>query len=110
VPRQFTAISWLQHPTLRAVFADFDVEVPPDFWSEDVEAERSVAIVACPCGQEPHVPLHRTEFCSGCNRVFWYLGDRIKVARNPDAEPSEEPEDQSSDARRKLDGDGGPKT
>jgi len=82
-PRKFNAMSWLSHPTLRQVFARFDREVPAQFWSEDVEAAKTVAIVSCPCGEETHVPLHSTTFCSGCDRVFWNLGDKIKVARNP---------------------------
>lgn len=95
-PRRFTARSFLSHKGLARVFAAFDKEVPPEFWSEDTEAANSVAIISCPCGEEPHVQLGRTEFCTGCDRVFWHLGDRIKVAKNPDAKPSEETTEQTA--------------
>jgi hypothetical protein len=93
-------MSWLGHSGIAQVFAAFDKEVPAEFWNEDVESAETVAIVSCPCGEEPHVALLRTEFCPGCDRVFWNLGDRIKVARDPSVTP--EPEE-SSPAGRKLD-------
>ncbi len=82
-PRGFNPLTWMKHPATRRVFAAFDRDVPPGFWSEDVEAERTVAIISCPCGEETHVALASTVFCEGCDRVFWHLGDKIKVARNP---------------------------
>lgn len=89
MPRKFTMMSWLQHPTLVRVYARFDKEVPGEYWAEDIEAAKTTAIVSCPCGQEPHVPLHTTEFCPGCDRVYLNLGDTLRVARNPDVEPEE---------------------
>ncbi len=107
MPRKFTAMTWMQHPTLRKVFAEFNVEVPGDFWSEDVEAEQTVAIISCPCGQEPEVMLHSTEFCTGCNRVFFFLGDKVLVAKDP-SQPDPEPEEEESSADgRRLEADGG---
>jgi hypothetical protein len=102
-PRRFNPMTWMTHPTLKSVFAAFDKTVPPEFWSEDVESDHTVAVVACMCGGEPHVALHRTAFCDGCNRVFWHLGDEIRVARDPSRPETEE----GSDAGRKLEADGG---
>lgn len=90
-PRRFTAMSWLSHPVIGKVFAEFNREVPSEFWNEDVEAARSIAVVACPCGSEPHVKLHSTEFCESCDRVFWYLGDKLLVARDPSRADEHDP-------------------
>lgn len=98
VPRKFGPLTFLKHPALAQVYAAFDKEVPADFWNEDVEAAETIAIISCPCGAEPQVKLHRTEFCSGCDRVFWFIGDTIKVARNPAHEPEQtEPETATED-------------
>jgi hypothetical protein len=89
----------------------FDKEVPPDFWNEDAEAERAVAVIACPCGESPEVKLHSTEFCTGCERVFWFLGDKVLVAKDPSRAEDEPEAEASSDGGRKLgSSDGGETT
>lgn len=83
--RRFSALTWLQ--TAWPGFAmNFTGEVPESMWSvKDWNGEdlaEMVAVVACPCGQEPEVRQNGTSICSGenCGRVFMLLGDRIKVA------------------------------
>jgi hypothetical protein len=68
----------------------FTGQVPEEFWTqaeETSEGER-VAVVACPCGEEPKVAQNRTAICPGedCGRVFLLLGEEIRVARFDPAE------------------------
>lgn len=73
------------------------VEVPGEFWSQDVNAEGfSCAVVACPCGHEPSVEVGTVVPCDPswdpdsdveprCKRYFFFAGDRVVVFGSPKA-------------------------
>lgn len=102
--RRFSLLTWTVMPDSLAAryFAFFDRDVPPEFWTEDVEEDGTpVAILACVCGETPKVPVYHTAACPGCDRVFANLSGRVKVGKIPE----ESGEEESSDAGRKLEGD-----
>jgi hypothetical protein len=70
----------------------FRRRVPDEFFTLDVEEDGTeVAVVACPCGSEPRVPLARCTACS-CERFYLALGKRVLVANSPqDRVGSEQP-------------------
>jgi hypothetical protein len=84
--RRFTAVSFIAaYPVIGAQFTG---EVPEEMWAPkdwDGELANLIAVVACPCGEEPEVAQLGSTIC-GCGRVFMLAGDRIRVAR-----PTEDP-------------------
>lgn len=62
----------------------FSREVPPEFYVMDGDS----VVVACPCKTEqpPSVPFNVATRCEGegCGRWFFFDGDRVRVAREPD--------------------------
>lgn len=69
--------------------APFTKEVPEEMWAAkdwDGDPADLVAVVACPCGEEPAVSQLSTSICK-CGRAFILLGERVLVAteRIPDA-------------------------
>lgn len=50
-------------------------QVPPEFWHLDND---ETAVVACPCGTEPHVAIQTLETCE-CGRVFVFDGDQVRA-------------------------------
>lgn len=69
------------------VIGAFKRVVPEDYWSRDTDTEdgHPVAIVACPCGEEPPVRLAGTKTCN-CGRAFFYIGEEVRVAFGPRAD------------------------
>lgn len=61
-------------------------EIPDRFWSpppeDSGEDPRRVAIVSCPCGETPNVPVAEIREC-GCGRFYSFLGRKVKVACGP---------------------------
>lgn len=67
---------------------NFTGEVPEEMWTaKDWNGELAdlVAIVACPCGEEPEVGQLGTTICK-CGRAFLLAGDQISVAFGPKSE------------------------
>jgi hypothetical protein len=61
--------------------AQFSKTVPDEMWAAkkfDGEQADLVAIVACPCGEEPEVAQVATAICK-CGRAFLLAGDRVLV-------------------------------
>lgn len=60
-------------------FIDQFQRVPADYWTADTqemgEVEVLIAVVRCPCGEEPLVEHGRSREC-GCERLYLYFGDR----------------------------------
>lgn len=91
-PRKLGVLSFVQG--IPGFAAQFNRTVPPDFWALDVEQEEPVAIVACPCGAEPHVPEGRMVTCPGasdCPRHYLFTGESVHVAGSPAGEPKTAP-------------------
>lgn len=68
--------------------------VPPEFWTLDAdEAGEPVAVIACPCGHDPHTPkLHSPVECqarrpSTCPRYFFFDGENVYAFNSPKPEP-----------------------
>jgi len=74
----------------------FDRRVPDSFFSEDVEDDgTAVRVIACPCGEEPRVPIARCLECS-CGRFYLAVSTSVMVAngplsRAPDSPDTEQP-------------------
>lgn len=62
--------------------------VPQSFWTLDTDDEgAAVALVSCPCGETPEVPISRVVECQ-CERFYFALVSRVLVANSPqDREP-----------------------
>lgn len=69
--------------------ADQFIEIPPQFWNDDVEDGVRVGIIACPCKETPVVPLNELRVC-GCQRVYAFIGRSVRVANRP-GQYSEQP-------------------
>lgn len=66
----------------------FKQVVPSEFWSKDVDDRGlPLAIVACPCGQEPQLRPAGMKVC-GCERMYLSLGTEIRVGNSPVTSPS----------------------
>lgn len=61
-------------------------QVPPEFWQRDGDE----AIVACPCEEEPRVPLQAPVTCE-CGRMFVFDGDQVRVLPAAFFEEPEQP-------------------
>lgn len=77
--RKFTGATWMKviPPSVnRFLLKNGAKSIPGEFWQVDDEH----AIVACPCGEEPHVALGGTHFCTGedCHRVFFFMGREVR--------------------------------
>lgn len=82
--RRFTTLSALE--AFPMLLAQFTGEVPEEMWSAkdwDGELANLIAVVACPCGQEPEVGQLGSTICE-CGRAFFLAGDRIRVAFSPE--------------------------
>lgn len=65
-------------PGLAELFAQ---EVPGSFWNQDTDEDGDpIAVIACPCGEEPVCELNRSVECP-CERFYLFLGDRVRVYR-----------------------------
>lgn len=62
---------------LPGLAAEFDIEVPGEFFAQ---VEEAVVEVACPCGGQPRLTTGEVNDCV-CGRVFTYTGQRVLVAR-----------------------------
>lgn len=64
------------------IMALFSKTVPEEMWATKeftgVAADR-VAVVACPCGEEPEVAQLLSTICK-CGRAFILAGERVLVA------------------------------
>lgn len=77
--RKFTGSTWMKviPPSVnRFLLRNGAKSIPGEFWQVDDEE----AIVACPCGEEPHVALGGLRFCAGedCHRVFFFMGREVR--------------------------------
>jgi hypothetical protein len=90
-PRRLTRATLLRAvPAVLEPFAR-GKQVPPNFWTRDGDS----AIVACPCGAEPAVPLEGTVECAGedCGRWFLFTGDHVHAANAEAIAAGTEPAD-----------------
>lgn len=71
--------------------AQFKKRVPDEFVSldRDEDTEEMLAVVACPCGGTPKVPVGGIRGCD-CERVFVYTGQIVLVAKGDGQGPSTE--------------------
>lgn len=74
--------------------APFTKEVPEEMWAaKDWNGEYAdlVAVIACPCGEEPEVAQLASAICK-CGRAFILAGERVLVAteRVPETDPDDE--------------------
>jgi hypothetical protein len=61
----------------------FDRRVPPEFWASDTDEDRApVAVVACPCGEEPRPRVTQCVECE-CGRFYLATGNSVLVANSP---------------------------
>lgn len=59
----------------------FDTKVPGDFWAQDTDEEgEPIAIIACPCGEEPTLHPGEAVECS-CERFYLAAVDQVRVFR-----------------------------
>lgn len=75
-PRRLNFAMMARHaPRIAQLFMeDPGKQVPPEFWQPDGDE----AIVACPCEQEPKVPVQQLVTCE-CGRMFVFDGDQVRV-------------------------------
>lgn len=60
----------------------FSKTVPDEMWATKEFAGESadrIAVIACPCGEEPEVAQLASTICN-CGRAFILAGDRVLVA------------------------------
>jgi hypothetical protein len=63
----------------------FNREVPGEFFTTDtLDDGTPVAVISCPCGEQPKPPLGGMTECA-CERFYLNLGKRIRVANTPPA-------------------------
>jgi hypothetical protein len=84
-PRRFSALTMLRATGGGIIRQFLNVRVPDEFWSRDADPAGPIAIVACPCGEEPEVPENQTGEC-GCGRFYLYVGNRVLTQKTPDWE------------------------
>lgn len=83
-PDLIKACSWStvfqRFPWLKSAFQ----EIPGEFWVADVEDDKtSVAVVACPCGEEPRVAENQSHQCP-CGRFYLNAsGESAYVTNTP---------------------------
>lgn len=59
------------------------ITIPGSAWAVDVgEHGASVAVVACPCGVEPHVEIGCVGSCE-CERYYFFAVDKVLVFNSP---------------------------
>jgi hypothetical protein len=74
-----------------AWLAQFGRKVPDEFFSldrNDEDDEEPIAVVACPCGGTPQVPVDGVRGCDGCARIFVFTGRDVLVADGDGEGPS----------------------
>ncbi len=59
------------------------IEVPGEFWSEDVAEQGRLALVACPCGATPGATLLGRPVSCDCGRVYMFTGRDVLVYGSP---------------------------
>lgn len=58
--------------------------VPENFWTQDVDDQgHPVAVVACPCGEEPRPGLGTYPAECRCQRWFFYTGTAVFALNSP---------------------------
>lgn len=77
--RKFSGATWMKilPPTVNPfLLRNGAKSIPGEFWQVDEEE----AVIACPCGEEPHVALGNYHFCTGedCNRIFFFMGRDVR--------------------------------
>lgn len=79
-PRVLNLLDY-NHATQGMLLGVFDREVPAEFWSLD----GVTAVVSCPCGETPLVPVAVPRSCEGedCGRAFLFTGRVVRVAFSP---------------------------
>lgn len=59
------------------------IKIPAGAWSQDVNDEGyTEAVVACPCGEVPHVEVGCLKGCD-CERFYWFALDEVMVFNSP---------------------------
>lgn len=87
-PRVLSLLDY-NRATQGLLLAQFDREVPAEFWSLDSTA----AIVACPCGEDAHAQAGIPHACDGeaCGRAYLFTGRVVRVAFSPVGQASADP-------------------
>jgi hypothetical protein len=76
-----------------AIIEAFDRVVPGSFWNADVDDDGDqIAVIACPCGEEPSLAINRTVECD-CGRYYMNLGTEVRVYRPEEVEAGLPPRD-----------------
>lgn len=83
-PHRLNAISFTE--AIPGWLARYDKRVPDEFFSLDRDDDEQVAVIACPCGDTPRVPVGGVRGCDGCDRSFVFTGRDVLVARKGDVE------------------------
>lgn len=64
------------------LMAQFNTRVPDQFFAFEVEDGTAVAVIACPCGEEPKVPIGSCTECT-CERFYLATATSARVANSP---------------------------
>lgn len=90
IPHQLSAVTF-SHAVLPGFLAQFTGRVPDEFYSldRDEDDDDPMAVIACPCGGTPSVPVGQIRGCD-CERVFIYTGREVLVAKGDGQGPSTE--------------------
>lgn len=86
-PHRLALPSFLLSPTIGAAIVEhFDRAIPGEFWFWDIDDEgEHLAVIACPCGEEPGVsPIRMTE-CE-CGRYYLNLVTEVRVWKPEEVE------------------------
>lgn len=81
LPVRFNALHMLG--AVPSIIGAFKTHVPDEYWTRDAaEDEYPIAVIACPCGEQPAVRLAGTRTCN-CGRAFLFTGTEVRVAFSP---------------------------
>lgn len=88
IPHRFSPFKIMRE--LRGMAEQFRA-IPDHYWSpppeDSGEDPRRIAIVNCPCGETPNVPIADLRECA-CGRFYTFLGKQVQVALGPVLDPS----------------------
>jgi hypothetical protein len=86
-PRRFSPLTAVK--IFPQMIREFWTEhVPDEFWTLDGDSAGKLVVVACPCGEQPTIPMFYFGNC-GCGRWYWPLEDCVLLG-NAIEEPEEE--------------------
>lgn len=96
MPRRLGFDSFLRTSIATQLVESFHQVIPAGFWNADIDEDGDpIAVIACPCGEEPHCEVNRT-VCCPCGRYYLHTFQEVRVWRPEDIEAGLPEADRSS--------------